>query len=184
MLKQLADNWWSFAMRGVFALLFGTLALSFPEVTLLALILMFGLWALIDGVTALIMAIGEKGWFWYLLAGILSAGVGLFALARPGATGLALLWLIGIWAVVKGFVEIMEAIQLRKEIEGEWALILTGAISILFGIIVLARPGAGALALVWLIAVYAYLFGVLQLMIGFRLRRLKKSMESESVPAM
>lgn len=184
MLREFADNWWSFAMRGAFALLFGTLALAYPGLTLLVLIILFGLWALIDGITALIMAIGEKGWMWYLLAGLLSVGVGIFALARPGATGLALLWLIGIWAVVKGFVEIMEAIQLRKEIEGEWAMILSGIISILFGLFVLVRPGGGALAIVWLIAIYAYLFGVLQLMIGIRLRRLKKKLEAETAPAM
>ena len=148
MLKQFAEHWWSFALRGAFALLFGTLALSYPGLTLLVLIIMFGMWALIDGITALIMAIGQKGWFWYLVAGLLSLGVGVFAIARPGATALALLVLIGIWAVVKGVVEIMEAIQLRKEIEGEWALILSGVISILFGVFVLARPGAGALALV------------------------------------
>lgn len=184
MLKEFADNWWSFAMRGAFALLFGTLALAYPGLTLLVLIVLFGVWALIDGITAVVMAMGQKGWLWFLLAGILSVGVGIFAIARPGATGLALLFLIGIWAVVKGAVEIMEALQLRKEIEGEWAMILSGLVSIVFGLFVLARPGAGALALVWLIVAYAYIFGVLHLMIGIRLRRLKKEMEAAPVPAM
>ncbi len=181
MLKQLAENWWSFAMRGVFALLFGTLALSFPVKTVLVLILMFGVWALIDGITALIMAIGQKGWFWYLIAGILSVAAGLFAISQPGATGRAILLLIAIWAIAKGIVEIIEAIQLRKEIEGEWALILTGILSILFGLFVLARPGAGALALIWVIALYSYMFGILQILIGFRLRRLKGDLEGGSV---
>lgn len=184
MLKEFADNWWSFALRGTFALLFGTLALSYPGLTLLVLIILFGVWALVDGITALIMAIGQKGWMWYMVAGFVSVAAGIFAIVRPGATALALLLVIGIWAVVKGVVEIMEAIQLRKEIEGEWALILSGVISILFGLFVLFRPGAGALALVWLIVIYSYLFGVLQLMIGLRLRRLKKEMEAEPAPAM
>ena len=183
MLKEFADNWWAFALRGAFALIFGTLALSYPGLTLLVLIILFGVWTLIDGVTAVIMAIGQKGWIWYLLAGFLSVGVGVFAISRPGATGLALLFLIGIWAVAKGVIEIIEAIQLRNEIEGEWALILTGVISILFGLFVLVRPGAGALALVWLIVIYSYMFGILQLMIGLRLRRLKNQMEAQAAPA-
>ena len=184
MLKEFADNWWSFALRGAFALLFGTLALSFPVLTLLVLIILFGVWALIDGITALIMAIGQKGWMWFVVAGGLSVLAGIFAIVRPGATGLALIILIGIWAVAKGVVEIMEAIQIRKEVEGEWALALSGVVSIVFGLFVLFRPGAGALALVWLIVLYAYMFGVLQLMIGFRLRRLKRELEAEPAPAM
>jgi uncharacterized membrane protein HdeD (DUF308 family) len=99
-------------------------------------------------------------------------------MARPGATALALLWLIGIWALVRGVGEIMAAIQIRKEVEGEWAIALSGVISVLFGLFVLARPGAGALALVWLIAIYAFASGILKLMLGFKLRRLKKTMES------
>lgn len=184
MLKELADHWWSFALRGAFALLFGTLALSYPALTVVVLIVLFGVWALMDGITGVIMALGHKGWVWYLLAGFISVGVGVFAVARPGATALALLFLIGIWAVAKGIVEIIAAIQLRKLIRGEWALMLGGVVSILFGLFVLARLGAGALAVLWLIVLYAYVFGILHLMIGLRLRRVKKEAERGPVPAM
>ena len=178
MLKGLADSWWTFAIRGVIALLFGIGALSYPVPTVLVLIIFFGVYALIDGVTALVMGIGEKKRPAYLLLGLVSIAAGVFAIARPGATALALLWLIGVWAVVRGVGEIMAAIQIRKEVEGEWAIALSGVISILFGVFVLARPGAGVLALVWLIAIYAFASGLLKLMLGFKLRRVKKEMES------
>ena len=178
MLKGLADSWWTFAMRGAFALLFGIGALSFPGLTVLILIIFFGVYALVDGVTALVLGIGEKRRPVYLLLGLIGIAAGVFAIARPGATALALLWLIGIWAVAKGVAEVMAAIQIRKEVEGEWAIALSGVISVLFGVFVLARPGAGALALVWLIALYAFMSGILKLTLGFKLRRLKKTLES------
>ena len=177
MLKTLADSWWTFAVRGVIALLFGIGALSYPVLTVFVLIMFFGVYVLIDGVTAIVMGIGEKKRPAYMLLGLISIAAGLFAVARPGATALALLFVIGIWAVVRGIGEIMAAIQIRKEIEGEWAIALSGVISVLFGLFVLARPGAGALALVWLIAIYAFASGILKLMLGFKLRRIKKEME-------
>lgn len=181
MLKALADSWWHFAMRGVVALLFGVVALSYPGRTVLFLIILFGLYALLEGVGALLTGMGEKKRFAYLLLGLVSIAAGIFAIARPGATAVAVLWLIGIWAVVRGIGEIMAAIQIRKEVEGEWAIALSGVISLLFGVFVLARPGAGALAVIWLIAIYAFASGILKLMLGFKLRRLKKAMETASV---
>jgi len=177
-LKTLADSWWTFAVRGVVALLFGIVVLSYPVLTVFVLIMFFGVYVLIDGVTAIAMGIGGKKRPAYLLLGLISIAAGLFAVARPGATALALLWLIGLWALVRGIGEIMAAIQIRKEVEGEWAIALSGVISVLFGLFVLARPGAGALALVWLIAIYAFTSGLLKLMLGFKLRRVKKDMES------
>lgn len=177
MLKTLADSWWTFAVRGVIALLFGIGALSYPVLTVFVLIMFFGVYVLVDGVTAIVMGIGEKKRPAYLLLGAISVLAGVIAIARPGATALALLFVIGIWAVVRGIGEIMAAIQIRKEIEGEWAIALSGVISVLFGLFVLARPGAGALALVWLIAIYAFASGILKLMLGFKLRRIKKEME-------
>jgi uncharacterized membrane protein HdeD (DUF308 family) len=177
MLKTMADGWWSFALRGAFALLFGVGALSYPGRTLIVLIVIFGVWALIDGLTAVLMAIGEKKWYAYMLVGIVSFLAGLVALARPDATAVALLFVIGVWALVKGVMEIVTAIQIRNEVEGEWALALSGVLSVLFGLFVLARPGAGALALVSLLALYAFAHGITQLMVGFKLRRLKKEMD-------
>ncbi len=178
MLKALADSWWTFAFRGVIALLFGIAALSYPLKTVFVLIMFFGVYALIEGVIALVTGIGENRRFAYIFLGLISIAAGIFAIARPGATTLALLWLIGIWAVARGIGEIAAAIRIRKEVEGEWAIALSGVVSVLFGVFVLARPGAGALALVWLIAIYAFVSGILKLMLGFKLRRLKKEMES------
>ena len=178
MLKGLADSWWTFAVRGVIALLFGIGALSYPALTVFVLVIFFGIFVLVDGVTALVMGFGGKKRPAYILLGLVSVAAGVFAMLRPGATALALLWLIGIWALVKGIGEIVAAIQIRKEVEGEWAIALSGVISVLFGIFVLARPGAGALAMVWLIAIYAFANGILKLMLGFKLRRVKKALES------
>ncbi len=178
MLKGLADSWWTFAVRGVIALLFGIGALSYPALTVFVLVIFFGIFVLVDGVTALVMGFGGKKRPAYILLGLVSVAAGVFAMLRPGATALALLWLIGIWALVKGIGEIVAAIQIRKEVEGEWAIALSGVISVLFGIFVLARPGAGALAMVWLIAIYAFISGILKLMLGIKLRRLKKALES------
>lgn len=178
MLKGLADSWWTFAVRGVIALLFGIGALSYPALTVFVLVIFFGIFVLVDGVTALVMGFGGKKRPAYILLGLVSVAAGVFAMLRPGATALALLWLIGIWALVKGIGEIVAAIQIRKEVEGEWAIALSGVISVLFGIFVLARPGAGALAMVWLIAIYAFISGILKLMLGIKLRRLKKAIES------
>lgn len=184
MLSALTDRWYVFALRGVFALLFGLGTLAYPGLTVLVLIVLFGVYALVDGVTALLMGVGEKKWYVYLLIGLVGVAAGIVAIARPGATALALLFVIGVWAVVKGVTEIVAAIQLRKEIEGEWDLALSGVVSLLFGLFVLARPGAGALALVWLIAAYAFVFGILQLMLGFKLRRLGREAESAAAPMM
>lgn len=178
MLKGLADSWWTFAVRGVIALLFGIGALSYPDLTVFVLVIFFGAYVLVDGVTALVMGFGEKKRPAYVLLGLVSVAAGLFAITRPGATAQALLWLIGIWALVRGIGEIVAAIQIRKEVEAEWAIALSGVISVLFGLFVLARPGAGALAMVWLIAIYAFASGLLKLMLGFKLRRVKKAMES------
>lgn len=178
MLKGLADSWWTFAVRGVIALLFGIGALAYPGPTVFILIIFFGLYVLVDGVTALVMGLGERKRPAYVLLGLVSIAAGMFAIIRPGATALALLWLIGIWALVRGIGEIVAAIQIRKEVEGEWAIALSGVISVLFGLFVLARPGAGALAMLWLIAIYAFASGLLKLMLGFKLRRVKKAMES------
>src|SRR6185369_16473445 len=107
-----------------------------------------------------------------LVFGILGVIVGLYAFFYPGVTALALLYLIAAWAFVRGIFEIVMAIQLRKEISYEWALIVSGLISIIFGIVLVANPGAGALALVWVIGVFALLFGIMMIVFAFRVRGL------------
>lgn len=170
MLNDVAENWWAFVFGGIFSLLFGFGVLAWPAMTILVLLIFFGAYLMVDGISSILMAFGNRQWFWYLLGGAVSLAAGAYTFMRPGVTALALLWLIGVWAIVKGIVEIIEAIQIRKEIEGEFFLILAGIISVLFGAWVIARPGAGALAVIWLIAIFAFMRGFLMLGLGFRLR--------------
>jgi len=177
-MKHAAENWWAFVFGGIFSLMLGFGVLAWPAMTVLVLLIFFGAYLMVDGISSILMAFGSRHWFWYLLGGAVSLAAGAFTFTRPGATALALLWLIGVWAVVKGIVEIIEAIQIRKEIEGEFFLILAGIVSVLFGAWVIARPGAGALAVIWLIAIFAFMRGFLMLGLGFRLRGLLREVGS------
>ena len=166
--------WWTLVLRGAVAILFGVLAFIWPGVTLSVLVLLFGAYALVDGIVAIIMGIKEYGdrerWWATLLSGLVSAAAGIVTFFMPGLTALALLSLIAFWAIVRGVFEIVAAIRLRHEIEGELLLGLGGALSIAFGLLMLFFPGAGALAVVWWIAAFAVVYGVMLLMLGFRLR--------------
>jgi uncharacterized membrane protein HdeD (DUF308 family) len=172
-LQTLARNWWLLLLRGILAVLFGVLAFVWPGITLLALATLFGIYALVDGATALAAAFtgaGAGSRAWLVVAGILGLGAGLVALAWPGMTAILLVMLIGACALARGVFEIVAAIQLRKEIDNEWTLIALGALSVVFGLIVLVAPGAGALALVWLIGGYAIAFGALLIGLSLRLK--------------
>ena len=177
-MKHAAENWWAFVFGGVFSLMLGFGVLAWPAMTVLVLLIFFGAYLMVDGISSILMAFGSRHWFWYLLGGVVSLAAGAFTFTRPGATALALLWLIGVWAIVKGIVEIIEAIHIRKEIEGEFFLILAGIVSVLFGAWVIARPGDGALAVIWLIAIFALMRGFLMLGLGFRLRGLLREVGS------
>lgn len=177
MLALLAENWWAFVLRGIFAILFGIAAWSHPDLTLFILITLFGFYCLVDGFTSLAMAFDAESRGWYIIGGLVSLAAGVFTFMRPGATAVALLVVIGIWAIVRGVIEIATAIQIRKLVKGEWMLALAGAVSVLFGLFVIARPGDGALAILWMIAFFALILGFLQLGVGFKLRKLKKTGE-------
>jgi uncharacterized membrane protein HdeD (DUF308 family) len=151
------------------------MALAWPGVTLLMLTLFWGAYALVDGVTAL-----WSGWqakdhgkpLWHVvLIGVIGVAAGIFTFASPQLTAIALLTLIAAWAIVTGVFQIMAAIRLRKEIANEWLLILSGALSVVFGGLMLANPGAGAMAVLWLISAFSIAFGVLLVGFAFRLRR-------------
>jgi len=178
MLGALAKNWWLVLLRGIAAIVFGVLAFVLPGVTLLTLIILYGAYALFDGVMAIAAAImggvgaNRMGPRWWLaVIGILGIAAGLLTFLWPGITALVLLIFIGVWSLLLGVFTIIGAIRLRKEIDNEWWLVLSGALSVLFGLAVLIWPGAGALAVVWMIGTYAILFGVLLVAFALRLKQ-------------
>ena len=174
LVQELARYWWLVLLRGIAAIIFGILAFIWPGITLVTLVLFWGAFALIDGILALAHAVmgGNVGSRWWLaLVGIAGIAAGLLTFIWPGLTALLLLIFIACWAIVLGVFQIMGAIKLRKEIDNEWMLIISGALSVLFGVILLIAPGPGAIGLIWVIAAYAIVFGVL--LVGFALR-LKK----------
>ena len=170
----LGHNWWMVLVRGVAAVLFGILAFVWPGITLLTLIILFGIYALIDGIFLIARAFtaSERGtsWIWPTLGGVVSIIAGILAFVRPGLTALVLLYVIGAWAVINGVSEIVAGIGLRHEIAHEWLLVLGGAISVIFGVLLLARPSSGLLAVVWLIGFYAIVIGVTHIALAFRVR--------------
>ena len=170
-LHMLARNWWAVALRGLAASLFGLLTIFLPGVTLVTLILLFGAYVLVDGVFNAIAAFRSASHHWALLIeGLIGILAGIVTFAWPAMTAIALLYLIAFWAILTGAFEIAAGIRLRNVIANEWALILMGALSLLFGVFILFAPGAGALAIVLWIGVYALIFGILLLALAFRLR--------------
>lgn len=171
---QLARNWWVFALQGALAVLFGLLALVQPGIALDALVLLFAIWALVNGILAVIYSVGaaeaHEPWWPFVLTGILGIAAGLVTLRWPGITALTLLFVIAYWSIFTGIIQIVAAIRLRREVKGEVWLILGGIASVVFGVLLVLFPGSGALAVVWLIGIYAILFGGTLLMLGFRLR--------------
>jgi uncharacterized membrane protein HdeD (DUF308 family) len=177
MLRTLAQNWWAIVLRGVCAVLFGVGAFAWPGITLAVLVLLYGAYALVEGVLAVAWALvgrqaGPFPWG-VLLAGLAGVVVGVVTFLYPGLTGLALLYLIAAWAIIRGIFEIIAAFHLRKEIENEWLLALSGLLSLALGVVLVVAPGAGALAVLWWIGAFAIVFGVLTIMLGFRLKGLR-----------
>ena len=174
LLGAMSKNWWLLLLRGLAGIAFGVLALMWPGITLILLVAFYGAWALIDGVLALYMAITGKGGstWWLVLVGIAGLVAGALTFFWPGVTALVLVLFIGAWALVSGIFQIIGAIQLRKQIDNEWWLILGGVVSVLFGLYVLVYPGGGALALIWAIAFYSILFGILMVAASFKLKKI------------
>ena len=175
LLQSLGRMWWLVLLRGLAAIVFGILAWAWPGVTLITLVLFWGAYALVDGVAALV-----SGWqtkdsgkpMWQIvLIGVIGIAAGIFTFAQPEVTAVALLILIAAWAIVHGVLEIAAAIRLRKEIRNEWLLIVSGIISVLFGALMIANPGAGAMALLWVIGVFAVAYGALLVILSFKLKQ-------------
>lgn len=176
-LGALSARWWVFVVRGIAAVLFGILAWAVPGESLIVLVYLWGAYAFVDGAFALSLAVrrgrASQRWGWFAFEGLVGVGAGLVTFFWPAMTALALLLVIAMWAVLTGIAEIAAAIWLRRQIRGEWVLAFSGLLSIAFGVLMLARPEAGALAVVWLIGTYALVFGVLLIGIGIRLHHLR-----------
>jgi uncharacterized membrane protein HdeD (DUF308 family) len=184
----LTGRWWAVLLRGILGVVVGLMALAWPGITLVALVLLIGAYAFADGILGLVAAFsrarpGTRRWP-LVLEAVLGIGVGLVTAFYPGITVIALLALIAAWSVVGGIVEIVEAVRLRKQIEGEWLLALAGALSVAFGVLVVLFPAAGALSIVWLFGVYAIAFGVVLIALALRLRRVGRLVhERQASPA-
>lgn len=176
--SALHRSWWLLLLRGVAAVAFGVLTFVWPQISLLTLIMVYGIYALADGVLALIAAIRGGGvvprW-WLALGGVVSILTAVLVFAWPGLTALVLVYLIGFWSILRGVLEIIGAVRLRNEIANEWTLGVAGALSVIFGLILVIMPGAGAIGLLWLIATWAVLFGLLLIWVAFKVRALAKA---------
>ena len=175
-LDSLTRNWWAVALRGLAGILFGIITFVSPGISLAALVLLFGAYAFADGVLSIVSAVRRRGadrWWLLLLQGIVGIGAGVVTLLWPGITAIALLFVIAAWALVGGALQVAAAIRLRKVITGEWLLALGGVLSIALGVLLVLFPGPGALAVVIWIGAYAFVFGILLLVLGFKLRGLR-----------
>ncbi|HEU0140952.1 MAG TPA: HdeD family acid-resistance protein [Bryobacteraceae bacterium] len=172
-LRAISKHWWVLTLRGVAAILFGLCALFWPALTLAVLVLLWGAYSVIDGIMAVVAGISGR-WWSLVFFGLIAIAAGLFAIVRPGITGLVLILVMAAWTIVRGIFEIAAAVRLRKELANEWLLIVSGILSIALGILVVMFPGAGILSIIWLIAAYALIIGALLVILSFRLRRLHR----------
>ena len=177
--RKLGEAWGWILLRGVASIAFGAMAIVWPGITVLVLVIMWGAWAFVDGIAALVTAWrardqGKPLWPLVVL-GVLGVAAGLVTLFAPGVATTALLAFIAAWAIVTGIFQVVHAIRLRKEIDNEWLLILSGVLSVLFGVLMFAQPASGALAVIWLIGSFAIVFGLDLVWLAFKLRRFKQT---------
>jgi uncharacterized membrane protein HdeD (DUF308 family) len=178
LLRSMAEHWWLMLLRGIAAVIFGILSIVWPAISALSLVLLWGAYTFADGIFSLGAAIMGKaattGQRWWLaITGVLGVAAGLVAFFAPGLTAGVLLIFIAVWAIAIGVMAIIGAIQLRKEIEGEWLLILSGVLAVLFGVLMFLQPAAGALAVIWMIATFAIVFGIDLIWLAFKLKGFK-----------
>jgi uncharacterized membrane protein HdeD (DUF308 family) len=180
--KAITDDWWLFTLEGILAIAFGITAWVWPDLTIDTLVILFGAFAISTGVINLVAAsgarrLGESPWG-YVFQGLLGIATGVVVIVWPDISATALLYVIAAWAILIGISEVAAAIELRKLIDNEWFLALSGLASIAFGVLAVMFPGDGAVALVWTIGVYAVAFGFLLLGLGRRLRGLGRNLTS------
>ncbi|HQU49700.1 MAG TPA: HdeD family acid-resistance protein [Casimicrobiaceae bacterium] len=174
-IKQLGDAWGWILLRGVASIAFGAMAILWPGLTIVVLVVMWAAWAFVDGITSLVTAYtardGGKPIWPLVLNGVLGIAAGLITFFAPGVAAVTLLVFIAAWAIVTGVLEIVHAIRVRKSISNEWMLILSGVLSVVVGLYMLSSPAGGALAIIWVIAFWSILFGVLLCSAAFRLKK-------------
>src|SRR5258708_37177945 len=167
-------HWWSLVLRGILAVIFGILVIALPGLALTSLVLLIGAYMFVDGILAIAGSLTHREqyqhWWLTLIEGIIGVIAGIIAFIYPGLTALTILIVIGVWAIFTAIFDIIAPIPLREVIHDEWLLLISGILSILFGLFVLFFPGTGALAILGIIAAYAIIFGVLLIILGFRLR--------------
>lgn len=180
MLIVWSGNWWALALRAAAAIVLGIIAFALPGPTLGALVILFGVYALIDGILAVVAAIRgmrrHERWGAMLASGIVGIIAGLIALLWPAIGALALVYLVAAWALLTGILEIALAVRLRRVLTGEWLLVLGGVLSIIFALLVAAMPGVGATVLVWWLGAYALVYGIASLVMAIRVRRLLRGL--------
>lgn len=177
----LSGNWWTLLLRGIAAAVFGLAALFWPGLTLFVLLIFFGAYAVVDGVFSVVAGLRSSAGHrtWLLVAeGLLGILAGLVALLWPGLTAFVLLYLIAAWAILTGILKIVTAVSLRREIPNEWLMALSGVLSVVVGAVLAVLPGVGLLSLVWLIGIYALVFGVALAALSFRVRSHRGDMAS------
>jgi uncharacterized membrane protein HdeD (DUF308 family) len=173
-IELLTRNWWLVGLRGALAVIFGIVTLAWPGMTLLALIFLWGFYALVDGVSSIALGAAVRGHRWSnVLIGVVGVLAGLVAIMLPGETAVVLLVIIAIWAIVAGLVQVIAGFALRPVMPHAWFLVVTGALTLVLGVVLLFNPGAGALALVTTIGVFALIWGVSLILLAFRLRGLR-----------
>ncbi len=170
-------SWWSLLIRGLAAILLGIMALTWPGIAFGAIVLLFGAYALVDGVMGIVGAVRgrtQPRWWVLLLEGLAGVAAAAVTFFWPAITALALVFVIAAWALVTGILEIVAALRLRREIRGEWLLLLGGIVSLVLGVLFFAEPAAGALAIALWLGIYALIFGVLEVALAFKLRALRE----------
>jgi uncharacterized membrane protein HdeD (DUF308 family) len=174
MLHVLARNWWALLIRGIAAVIFGLLAFFWPGATWVAVGILFGAYAFVDGVFAIVSAVraaqAHERWWPFVLEGIVGLVIAAITFYDVGITIIALYFTIAAWAFITGILELVAAVQLRKAIQNEILLIIGGIASILFAVLMIWRPIAGAVAVIWLIGAYAIIFGITMIALSLRLR--------------
>jgi uncharacterized membrane protein HdeD (DUF308 family) len=176
-LDILGRTWWVMLLRGIAAIVFGVIAVAWPGLTVFVLVILFGAYTLVDGIIEIWSGLQARNvhdrWWVEILIGLAGVVAGILVMTWPGVSALALMYVIAAWMVVTGVLQIIQAIRLRREISNEWLLGLSGALSLLLGAYFFAFPGSGAISLVWVIGIYAIMFGILLMIFSFRVKNLK-----------